>query len=358
MPTSRDVPIEALGEFQPTPDDFARLLEARSWVSTNLFARSLEQRSTADPRLAGYDNIVGLGLGLKEQGGKQLAHVVVRVFVRRKLPLDAIATEARVPTDIGGIQTDVVEIGEVRAGAVQQPTEYQVRYYNPPHRVPGGVSIGPCDRQETGTVAGLVRDANDRTYVLSNNHVLAGANGVAINAGIRQPGELDGGSCPADVVARLSKFVKLNFGQYSLNYVDAAIAQILPGRFTSRMRRQGGLEQLHPPLADPVVGLAVHKSGRTTGHTAGTIADVFCDVTVQYGPNYACFSGQMRVVGNAGAFSQRGDSGSLVTTTAGDHPVGLLFTSDATGSFANPIKGVLRELADKIPQIDPLEFVY
>ena len=73
----------------------------------------------------------------------------------------------------------------------------------------------------------------------------------------------------------------------------------------------------------------------------------------------ACRVNQFRVTGNVGAvFSQRGDSGSLVTTGAGEHLVGMLFTSDAAGSIAHPIEGVLRDLAAKIPQMDPLQFVY
>jgi len=200
-----------------------------------------------------------------------------------------------------------------------------------------------------------------RTYVLSNNHVLARANLVPLNTPIRQPGEMDGGTCPPHEVAHLRKYITIEFGRDSINFVDAAIAEVVAGAFTPSMWRAGALVQLQPPLTAPALQVAVQKSGRTTGHTQGAITDVDVEAWVEYEGHVesAHFVGQFRVTGNGGApFSQRGDSGSLVTTVAGEHPVGMLFTSDAGGSIAHPIEGVLRDLAIKIPQMNPLQFVY
>jgi hypothetical protein len=352
------VTIDMLGEHQPGADEFARLLEARAWVGEHLAAPGLRERPAA-AGLAGYDNIVGAAIGLKERGGKRLRQVGVTVYVRRKLPLDKVATEARVPPQIGGVPTDVEETGEVRAGAAihpaAPPTEYQLR-----HRpAPAGVSTVVCDHHGAGTIGGLVRDAQGRTYLLSNNHVLARVNQSPVNTGIAQPGITDGGACPADVVANLSKFVSIEFDGF--NFVDAAIAQIVAGQCVPQMRRQGGNVQLNPPVTAPVIGLAVQKSGRTTGWTTGTIVAIDGQVTVSYadfGRGSATFISQIHVQGNVPPFSARGDSGSLLTTVAGDHPVGLLFTSDGAGSFANDLTFVLQELGYKIPQLNPLTFVY
>jgi hypothetical protein len=358
MTAPRKVSIDMLGEHQPSADQFARLLEARAWVGDHLLARDLRKRPAA-AGMAGYDNIVGAAIGLKQRGGKRLSQVGVSVYVRRKLPLDKVATEARVPPEIGGIPTDVEETGEVRAGAAIQPaappTEYQQR-----HRpTPAGVSTIVCDHHGAGTIAGLVRDAQGRTYLLSNNHVLARANQSPLNTGVAQPGLTDAGVCPADVVANLSKFIQIEFG--SFNFVDAAIAQVVVGSCIPQMRRQGNNVQLNPPVTAPALGLAVQKSGRTTGWTTGTIVAVDAQVTVTYadfGRGDADFISQTRIQGNAPPFSARGDSGSLVTTVAGDHPVGLLFTSDNAGSFANDLDMVLRDLGNEIPQLNPLTFVY
>ena len=57
------------------------------------------------------------------------------------------------------------------------------------------------------------------------------------------------------------------------------------------------------------LGMAVKKSGRTTGFTTGEITQVDVSVTVSYGDNKtALFTDQLM----AGAMSQGGDSGSAV----------------------------------------------
>ena len=70
---------------------------------------------------------------------------------------------------------------------------------------------------------------------------------------------------------------------------------------------------------NPTVGMGVQKSGRTTGHTTGTIGSVNTSVNVQYQKN--CGSGkkttisyQNQVVINSNTFSAGGDSGSLILT--------------------------------------------
>ena len=52
---------------------------------------------------------------------------------------------------------------------------------------------------------------------------------------------------------------------------------------------------------------------------------------------------QIGVLGSKGVFIKAGDSGSLLVTTEGNHPVGLLFAGDNGGkhAFANPIDAVL-----------------
>ncbi len=70
---------------------------------------------------------------------------------------------------IGGIPTDVVQTGRIRA--LQLPTER--------HRpAPGGVSIGHHEIT-AGTFGCLVRK-NGHTLILSNNHVLANSNDAQI----------------------------------------------------------------------------------------------------------------------------------------------------------------------------------
>ncbi len=70
-------------------------------------------------------------------------------------------------------------------------------------------------------------------------------------------------------------------------------------------------------------------------------------------PKIARFDNQFRVTAARGAFSQAGDSGSLVTTEPENHPVGLLFAGGVgpgglAVTFCNHIKLVLGALGVEI----------
>ena len=98
----------------------------------------------------------------------------------------------------------------------------------------------------------------------------------------------------------------------------------------------------------PAIGTKVQKSGRTTGYTTGVIDAVQIRISVGYGrQGVGLFVDQFRVRGDDNrAFSDRGDSGSLITTLPDNQPVGLLFAGNALANqtFANPIETVLSEL--------------
>ena len=83
------------------------------------------------------------------------------------------------------------------------------------------------------------------------------------------------------------------------------------------------------------------KHGRTTGLTFGSVVDTSFDGNVHYDGAVAYFEDQIVIVGDAGPFSERGDSGSLVLDTSGPHPVGLLFAGDNSQTIANPIQFIL-----------------
>ena len=59
---------------------------------------------------------------------------------------------------------------------------------------------------------------------------------------------------------------------------------------------------------------------------------------IQYDTGVARFVGQV-VVG--GSFSDSGDSGSLIMTEVGNHPVALLFAGSSSTTIGNPIDQVL-----------------
>jgi hypothetical protein len=101
---------------------------------------------------------------------------------------------------------------------------------------------------------------------------------------------------------------------------------------------------------EPMMGMAVQKSGRTTGLTFGEITKVNLTLEVP-GTEYACgeltLDEQFEIEPTAPStvWSMNGDSGSVVLDMAG-HPVGLLFAGADDGSvgWANEIDNVLAEL--------------
>ena len=60
--------------------------------------------------------------------------------------------------------------------------------------------------------------------MLTNNHVIANENGNSLASPVVQPGTLDGGKHPVDLVGELGKFVKLS--KSKTNLVDGAVGDI------------------------------------------------------------------------------------------------------------------------------------
>jgi hypothetical protein len=200
-----------------------------------------------------------------------------------------------------------------------------------------------------GTLGALVKDNTSGTeYILSNNHVLARTNAAAIGEHIIQPGLID--QSPAcsqdssDIVADLSAFVPILFktkGTIPPNAVDAAIAQVRVGKVYSTGSILD-IGTLSSDTLDPSLGMAVKKSGRTTGLTNGNITAVSATINVSYGSGKnARFTNQI-VVGS-GDFIAAGDSGSLMVEDVVTNPraVGLLFAGGSKTAIANPIGDVL-----------------
>jgi hypothetical protein len=312
------------------------------------------------PRLLSRSHVVATGAGYKVTAGKRTKELSVVCSVSRKVPLESLAAGDRVPREIDGVPTDVIQTGVIRALATR--TERQ-------RPAPGGVSIGHRDIT-AGTLGCLVRK-NGQVMILSNNHVLANSNDAQVGDPILQPGPIDGGRLPADLIAELHQFVPISFGEppsdcrfasgvialfnagcrligsrtryriYRIeatdNLVDAAIARPLNAVDVSgeileigRITGQGRGE----------LGMALQKSGRTTGLTRGEITQVAVTVDVSYGSGrVARFTDQLM----AGAMSQGGDSGSAVLD--GDKRlVGLLFAGSDNSTIINRIEHVFSAL--------------
>ncbi len=334
-PPDFETQAASLGEFVDNEAQAKELFEARDRLERALMPEIPAQAlSTDGEEVFGLSNVVGVGIGEKEVDGQPIGKLAVKVLVYEKVDASHMAPEALVPRTVDGVPTDVEAIGEI--------SELAFRARRRP--APGGVSIGNCNRVMAGTLGCLVTRSN-QLFVLSNNHVMALTNASPLGAGIPQPGRLDFGMCPADIIARLTSFVPISFAAGANNVVDAAIARTSPALVDRRILRPGGVRQrLRSPHVAPALNMRVQKSGRTTQYRRGYIDLINLTVNVTYsGVGVARFVRQFRVRGINGIFSDRGDSGSLVTTFPTNQPVGLLFAGNSTTNvtFCNPIGRVL-----------------
>lgn len=311
-------------------------------------------------QLLARTNVVAAGVGYKITGGSKTSALSIVCSVTKKVASSQLSSKDLVPATLEGMPTDVIETGVIRA--LQSPTEK--------HRpAPGGVSIGHRDIT-AGTLGCLVKK-DGRSVILSNNHVLANSNAAEIGDPILQPGPYDGGRYPEDHIADLEQFVPINIGglpsecpiatgtagflnsiarlfgsnvqlqaidrQQTENLVDAAIARPLnPEDVKDEILQIGTIQG----AAEGILGMAIKKSGRTTGLTTGEIQQVDVTVNVQYGEGQiAQFTDQLM----AGAMSQGGDSGSTVLDES-NHLVGLLFAGSDTTTIMNRIQNVFSAL--------------
>jgi S1-C subfamily serine protease len=295
---------------------------------------ALTSAASEDPA----ENVVGVGIGAKTTQGRDTGELSIKIFVRFKFPDSHLGGKRRLPKQVGGLPTDVEQVGTFRKFQFPNPRQ-KIRPAQP------GSSVGfvhPLMKM-AGTFGAVVKDSANALYVLSNNHVLADENRLPLGSPILQPGPLDGGVPPTDAIATLTKFVPLSVT--SGNNVDAAIARTSSASIVLR-----DILHIGPPTgtAAAAIHMPVHKFGRTTSYTAGRIASIDTDVKVTYDIGTLVFEDQIIIVGDNGAFSAAGDSGSLILEKTTQKAVGLLFAGSSSHTIANHIDDVLKSFQVKL----------
>ncbi len=304
-------------------------------------------------------NVNAIGVGFKNPDRQGHTELAVVVSVERKLPLNELSEEDRVPPLVNGVRTDVVETG--RFVAFDEQTQ-RMRPARP------GLSIGLADELSAGTFGCLVR-REGRRFILSNNHVLAKSNQASLGSAVVQPGRRDGGTS-ADRIATLAEFVPIAFegepppqppsgcgarlaqlfgaqraqvepvNQPGNNKVDCAIAALDDDTLAS-----ADILGIGAPIGAgaATLGTQIRKSGRTTGLTTGVVEQIDVSIRIDFNGPAATFTEQLL----AGAMSAPGDSGSAVLDLQGN-VVGLLFAGSATSTVITPIQLVLSALRVEI----------
>ena len=277
-------------------------------------------------------NVIGLGTGFRIKKGKITREVCVQVLVHRKRPLSQLAAKDVVPKELAGpdgnVKTDVLEIS-----VDAQPPD--TNRYRPVH---AGCSIGPESSVSAGTLGGWACDnTDDTTILITNNHVISNLDTMPVLRRVVQPGRLDGGLLPGDVIGSLKRDVTVNTvpfvpggGIPAPSVVDAAISTI--------DEESDDLLDLNVPviyeIQAPALGMDVQKRGRTTRLTTnGTITTINTTIDITYRSRTRLGRVQNSFIitsTDGNMFSDSGDSGSLILNQT---------TGELEGTF--PVVGLL-----------------
>ena len=297
--------------------------------STNSFTAALALQEAMTDEWLSLDGVAGTAIGFDGHG-----HHVVKVYLTQPglVTIPRMMQGVEIVSEVTGRFTAL----PLDAGSVDPTSSF-------PRPVPIGVSAGH-GQVTAGTIGARVTDGT-RTFALSNNHVFAANNVGRKGDHLLQPGVVDGGRAPNDVIGTLYDYEPLHFCRATVcehNTIDAAIALTTTDDLGAATP-EGGYGSPRVGSQDAALGMKVQKYGRTTGHTHGHVSGINATMDVSYRDGTARFEGQIVISGRG--FSAGGDSGSLIVSEGAlmsdRRPVGLLFAGTQTTTLANPIGWVL-----------------
>lgn len=210
---------------------------------------------------------------------------------------------------------------------------------------------------DAGTIGAVVKRLDDeKFFIMSNNHVLAGCNTIPLGMPILAPWPEDcrPDGCLPRSIARLAAVVALRVGDpqhVKPCEEDLALGALLSPDLVSSW--QGGDDGYDTPaeIAEPISGMRVKKMGRTTGLTTAVVDTIVFDPTpipcqTRDFKGNLWFKNIWYLLGSHSQFALPGDSGSLVVTEDGKKAVGVLFASSTKGDYGQmiPISHALKEL--------------
>jgi hypothetical protein len=299
-------------------------------------------KERVEAQFLGAPGVTGVDVGYKEVGGQATDQVAIRVHVAAKT--DDIPADQRVPAEIEGVLTDVLERRYELQVLTQQVAEVSPQADTTHYAtLQGGVSMGPSRVVNgsifAGTLGAIVIDSvSNQHAALTNFHVACVDSTFTIGDRMVQPSRIDTGVVPADEFGSLARET------LSAN-VDGAVIAIDSGRASQCEIADIGAVR---GTAAAALGMAVRKRGRTTLLTYGSVDGVSGSVTIDYGDGIGSktLTNQISIATDTTRnplFSDHGDSGSVIVNDSG-FVVGLLFAGSGTSTVANPIAAVLSEL--------------
>jgi endonuclease G, mitochondrial len=289
------------------------------------------------------DGIRGVDFGYVYKRRRRTRGFGIRFHVERKRPLRSIATAQRLPARLDGIRCDVVEARYGAHAIARAPAD--PREHAAPLRP--GMSIGSLARGHTGTLGAIVRDRDGGApCILGSWHVLGGSAQSRPGDAIAQPGPDDLGPTAPTVVAKLWRSADLAHG------VDAAIARIDDGIPVDPIPL--GLASAPTSVVAPTAGMALVKSGRSTGVTHALVDGEEGSYVIDYSAfgSGTRWMDAIRLIPDPThadpEISLTGDSGALFVN--GQSAAALLFGGEddvspqAEYALAHPLAAVFSEL--------------
>jgi hypothetical protein len=275
---------------------------------------------------------IGIGIGI----GNRPDEFSLAIRFREHVPeLDALVRRIAL---LANNEVDIVATGAIRPFAAPVDVQTLRSLCRP-------VLIGCSVAHVTSTAGtlGLIAQHNktNRAVLVSNSHVFAHSGAAKIGDGITQPGRVDGGTVP---IGSLLDFVPLK--PTGSNQVDAAL--VLPDSAIELQPKDiPGIGIFTIASADVLAPkMNVSKVGRTSGLTRGIVTAVEIDnIVMDSEIGNVTFDDQIEVQGVDRAFSQLGDSGSLVISD-GNQAIGMVFCGN---EFANGGRGVT--YANPLPKV-------
>ena len=295
-------------------------------------------------QLKGYPNVVKIGIGIKEKDGQLTEEGCIKIIVKEKKKESDLGISDIIPKEVEGVQTDIIiQQDDLLLAAC---TDDGSTNHRP---IKGGAGINNVRNGSgvggAGTLGCLGQLDSDNSWViLSNHHVLYGANGQDGDE-IGQPWVGCCCCCKTNVIAK-------NLDKDS--GLDCAIAKV---------ESDVGIENKILEIGDisggaavaAVNGERVRKRGARTGFTSGTISFIDPgDKKITIAPKAAGGpaddpGGCTNYEAGKTIFAYFGDSGSVVVND-NNEVVGLLYaiTADHINGRANDILQVQTKLNFKI----------
>jgi hypothetical protein len=325
----------------------------------------LDQYESVKLEILKVDNVVAVGIGLKEREGRFTDEFSFRVYVTEKKDVAELAPSQVVPKVINNFKTDVIPVGApVERVFVERQDESE---YRP---VRGGIALNnEFFKKETnsfGTLGWFGNLADSTRVVLTCKHVLydtpTSSGVVETNSShvkLTQPYYDKSCCCECGVIGETIIGIKNSRVDCGIAKLNADVEQRL---FLKNSASTETLRVALPVTATAVVGSTVRKVGARSGFTTGTIVhigDTAAAATDSGGTTIVIQPNQILIIPDPAetyeiengkkAFSNGGDSGSIILNST-NQIVGLLWGGDSTTNniditWANNIADVLSALS-------------